>query len=59
MMKVFYCPSCERIAYTKYLHVRCKTCDKDCIRLKITYSEYTMLNADERKEYLNKLNLKH
>lgn len=54
MLKVYYCPKCDRISYSHFNDVPCKCCDSKQIRFNIEYEDFVCLNLDERKDFVKK-----
>ncbi len=54
MIKVYYCAQCERESYSTHLYKNCKICDAPLYRLPAIYEDFTVLNEEERKIYIEK-----
>ncbi len=54
MIKVYYCTQCKREIYSTHLYKNCKICDASLYRLPALYEDFTVLNEDERMEYIEK-----
>ncbi len=54
MIKVYYCTKCKREIYSTHLYKNCKICDTSLYRLPALYEDFTVLNEEERMEYIEK-----
>ena len=52
MLKVYYCPCCERFFYLQYdVNTYCRACDTKLYKLRLSFAQFSNLDEEERKEY--------
>ena len=52
MLKVYYCPSCERFFYLQYdVNTFCRACDTELYKLRLSFVQFADLDLEQRQEY--------